>query len=120
MPSRPGHPHSENLPWMEVPQPLPAAEEQSDSGGSVVPSIRGESLYGNQRASVLSAERTEENSSGFLLSCLAVALFESPPLSPQQQTKYKKIKRATTVVQSYARGWQVSGCVPILPKSSFS
>lgn len=45
MPSRPGHPHSENLSRMEVSQPLPAAEEQSDSGGSVVPSICGQSLH---------------------------------------------------------------------------
>lgn len=69
MPSRPGHPHSENLPWMEVPQPLPAAEEQSDSGGSVVPSICGE-----PPCSVLSAEGTEENSSSFLLSSLVLFL----------------------------------------------
>lgn len=55
MPSRPGHPHSENLSWMEVPQPLPAAEEQSDSRGSLVPSICGEALYKHERASVLLA-----------------------------------------------------------------
>lgn len=56
MPSRLGRPHSENLSWMEVPQPLPAAEEQPDSGGSLVPSLRGEALYRHDCAPVLSAE----------------------------------------------------------------
>lgn len=46
MPSRPGRPHSENLSRMEVSQPLPAAEEQSDRGGSMVPSICGQSFTG--------------------------------------------------------------------------
>lgn len=44
MPARPGHTHSEDLPWLEVPQPVPAAEKESDSGGSMVPPICGEAL----------------------------------------------------------------------------
>lgn len=56
MPARPGHPHSENLSWMEVPQPLPAAEEQSDSGGSLVPPICGEALHIPECGSVVLAE----------------------------------------------------------------
>lgn len=42
MPAGPGHAHSEDLPWLEVPQPLPAAETESDRGGSMVPPICGE------------------------------------------------------------------------------
>lgn len=56
VPSRPGRPHSENLSWMEVPHLLPAAEEESDSGGSLVPSICGEALYRHGCGSVLFAE----------------------------------------------------------------
>lgn len=52
MPSGPGSPHSENLPWMEVPHPLLAAEEQSDRGGGLVPSIYGEALYSHECGSV--------------------------------------------------------------------
>lgn len=42
MPARPGHPHSEDIPRLEVPQPVLAAEKEPDSGGSMVPSICGE------------------------------------------------------------------------------
>lgn len=45
MPARPGHSHSEDLPWLEVSQPLPAAEKESDSGGGVVPPICGEAAF---------------------------------------------------------------------------
>lgn len=44
MPTRLSHTHSEDLPWLEVPQPLLAAERESDCGGSMVPSICGEAL----------------------------------------------------------------------------
>lgn len=44
MPSRPGHTHSEDLPWLEVSHTVPAVEEESDSGGGVVPPIRGEEM----------------------------------------------------------------------------
>lgn len=44
MPAGPGYTHSEDLPWMEVPQSVPPAEEESDSGGGVVPPIRSESM----------------------------------------------------------------------------
>lgn len=44
MPARSGHTNSEDLPWLEVPQPVPAAEKEPDSGGSMVPPIRGESV----------------------------------------------------------------------------
>lgn len=44
VPARPGHTHSEDLPRLEEPQPVPAAEKESDSGGSMVPPIRGEAL----------------------------------------------------------------------------
>lgn len=42
MSTRSGHTYSEDLPWLEVSQLVPAAEEESDSGGSVVPPICGE------------------------------------------------------------------------------
>ena len=42
MPAGPGHAHPEDLPWLEVPHSLPAAEEESDSGVGLVPPIRGE------------------------------------------------------------------------------
>lgn len=48
MPARPGHAHSEDLPWLEVPQPIPPAEKESDSGGSMVPPICGEALEEKQ------------------------------------------------------------------------
>lgn len=47
VPARPGHAHSEDLPWLEVSHPLPAAEKESDSGGSVVPPICGEEMHSN-------------------------------------------------------------------------
>lgn len=59
MPAGPGHPHPENLPRVEVPQPLPAAEEQPDSGGSVVPSLRGEVLHSRDCGSLPSAGNYE-------------------------------------------------------------
>lgn len=42
VPAGPGHAHSEDLPGLEVPQPVPAAEKEPDRGGGVVPPIRGE------------------------------------------------------------------------------
>lgn len=45
MPARSGHAHSEDLPWLEVPHPVPAAEEESDSGVSLVPPICGEAPF---------------------------------------------------------------------------
>lgn len=40
----PGHTDSEDLPWLEVPQPLPTAQRESDSGGCMVPQIRSKQL----------------------------------------------------------------------------
>lgn len=113
MPSRPSRPHSENLSRMEVSQPLPAAEEQSDSGGGVVPSLCGESLY--RCGPVVSEGQFKEKAvANYRFNRKPGQLFS--PLLPfffffQQQTKYQKIKRATTLVQSYTRGWQVSGFI---------
>lgn len=44
MPARPGHTHSEDLPWLEVPQPISSDEKESDNCGSMVPSICGETF----------------------------------------------------------------------------
>ena len=45
MPARPRYPHSEDIPRLEVPQPILAAEEEPDRGGSLVPAIRGETNF---------------------------------------------------------------------------
>lgn len=96
MPGGPGHAHSENLPWLEVPPPVPAAEEESGGGGGLVPPIRGE---GDNDSLKTGKIRVAWTGSFFLT-------FSSFFVS-QQQKKYQKIKSATTVVQSYTRGWQV-------------
>lgn len=46
MPARPGYAHSEDLPWLEVPQSVSAAETEPDNCGSMVPSICGETFWG--------------------------------------------------------------------------
>lgn len=50
VPARSGHAHSEDLPWLEVPHPVPAAEEESDSGVSLVPPICGEAPFFHRNA----------------------------------------------------------------------
>lgn len=40
VPGGPGHTHPEDLPRLEVPHPLPAAEEEPDRGVGLVPPIR--------------------------------------------------------------------------------
>lgn len=105
VPARPGHAHSEDLPWLEVSHRVPAAKEESDSSGSVVPPIRRKEtlshMYLNKKT----------NSGGLVFDDLL-----SLPFSfSQQQKKYQNIKSATTVVQSYIRGWQV--CAPLAVNS---
>lgn len=95
MPAKPCYTHSEDLPWLEVPHPLPAAEEEPDSGVSVVPPICGEALWGNAKLKSVPETKLTQQCTPFSFSI------------SQQQKKYKKIKSATTVVQSYTRGWQV-------------
>lgn len=98
MPARPGHAHSEDLPRLEVPQSLLAAEEEPGGGGSVVPSICGEAL---KTQAGLTETYTKQNRNH------EVSQHASFFSLLQRQKKYKSIKNATTVVQSYTRGWQV-------------
>lgn len=106
MPARSGHAHSEDLPWLEVPHPVPAAEEESDSGVSLVPPIRGEAPCFCRNALKTTHKAKKKNRimhSVFLSSYLFFIFFSIS----QQQKKYQRIKSATTLVQSYTRGWQV-------------
>lgn len=104
MPARPGHAHSEDLPWLEVPHPVPAAKEESDSRGSVVPPIRRKETLSHVRLN------KKTNGVGLVFDDFAVLAFSFS----QQQKKYQKIKSATTVVQSYIRGWQVRAPFPAI------
>lgn len=51
---------------------------------------------------------------------IALTVYETVFVAMQQQTKYQKIKRATTLVQSYTRGWQVSRFLWTLTKSNLN
>lgn len=104
MPARSGHAHSEDLPWLEVPHPVPAAEEESDSGVSLVPPICGEAPFFFRRNALKTTYKAKRKNR------IVHSVFSifSPFFSiSQQQKKYQRIKSATTLVQSYTRGWQV-------------
>lgn len=77
MPARSGHAHSEDLPWLEVPHPVPAAEEESDSGVSLVPPICGEAPFFFS-AGMRSRQRIKQN--GKTESC--IRCFQAPIFSP--------------------------------------
>lgn len=102
MPTGPGHAHPEDLPWLEVPHLLPADEEEPDSGVGLVPQIcRKQEKHGNNTKK----NNFESPDRRLIFTSFSFSLL-------QQQKKYIKIKSATTVVQSYARGWQVRVHLP--------
>lgn len=82
MPARPGHTHSEDLPWVEVPHPLSAAEEEPDNCGSMVPSICGEVPDTVQR--VVNGERSVDL---LVVNCLCF-----PSHSNKRNTKRSRVR----------------------------
>lgn len=75
MPARSGHTHSEDLPWLEVPSPIPAAEKESDRGGSMVPPICGEALLRNSRLQNSHINTKASIHQALIIPCLLVCLF---------------------------------------------
>lgn len=80
MPAGPGHTHPEDLPRLEVPHPLPAAEEEPDRGVGLVPQIRCKEKQRNRH------EKTNDFG-GSPAGCLIVTLFFFPSGSNKRSTR---------------------------------